>query len=616
VKGRYCTVTFRPANRTVRVETGTTVLEAAVQADIILEAPCGGKGRCGKCRVLFAESTFPLTEEEEQLLSTADLAKGVRLACRARVTQDCLVQIPPESQGSFPQTLTFTPGDGGTFPFSPPLRSIALKDLDQRLRDARTSDVEVLREMSGTDRGDAELPLEFLQALPERLRDSDAGGTAVVMTNGSFLGLTAGNREVYGVALDVGTTTVAAALMELSNGTQLSVASRLNAQAIHGADTISRINFCSTERDGLSELNRRIIGTVNDIVEELSDRAQVDPDDIWEMTVVGNTTMTHLFLAVSPKYLGFMPYTPVFRRPPRVNAARLGLKLNPSANVHVLPSIGSFVGADSVGVILTSGMRRTEATTMAVDIGTNGEILIGSNHRLLASSTAAGPALEGAEISCGMTAAPGAVERVMVEDGDLRFEVIGNRRPIGICGSGLVDLVAILVRHGVIDAGGRLLSADEMPYPARDWFGQRILCKPEGNEFVIYRDGGRELRLTQRDIRKIQLAKAAIRAGIEILKTEIGVKNGDIDAVFLAGAFGNYINKESAVTIGLLPNFPLERIKPVGNAAGAGAKLALLSRQARLDAMEIANSTEHVEFGGSRAFQDAFADAMMFAQVR
>jgi len=616
VKGRYCTVAFRPGNRMVRVETGTTILEAAAQADIILEAPCGGKGRCGKCRVLYAGTAFPLTEQEEQLLSPADIANGVRLACRARVTEDCLVEIPPESQGAFPQTLTFSPGDGGTFPFAPPLKRIRLKDIHRRLRDARTSDIEVLRELSGANGGDAELPLEFLQVLPERLRDSDAGETAVVMTDGSLLGLTAANREVYGVALDVGTTTVAAALMELSNGTQLSVASRLNAQTVRGADTISRINVCSTEPEGLAELNREIIGTVNEIIEELSDRAQVDPDDIWEMTVVGNTTMMHLFLGVNPKYLGLKPYTPVFRRPPRVNAGRLGLKLNPSANVHVLPCIGSFVGADSVGVILTSGMRRTDATTMAVDIGTNGEILIGSNHRLLASSTAAGPALEGAEISCGMRAAPGAVERVMVEDGDLSFEVIGNRQPVGVCGSGLVDLVAILVQHGAVDPGGRLLSPDEMSQPARDWFARRMLCKPEGNEFVIYRDGGRELRLTQRDIRKIQLAKAAIRAGIEILKTEIGVGDDDINMVFLAGAFGNYINRESAVAIGLLPRFPLEKIKPVGNAAGAGAKLALLSRQARLEALEIANSAEHVELGGRQAFQDAFADAMMFAQAR
>jgi len=615
VKGRYCTVTFRPGNRVVRVETGTTVLEAAAQADIILEAPCGGKGRCGKCRIVFDGTTFPLTEQEEQLLSSADIAEGVRLGCRARVTEDCLVEIPPESQGAFPQALTFTPGDGGTFPFAPPLQSIPLTDLERRLRDARTSDIEVLRGLVGADGGDTELPLEFLQVLPERLRDSNAGGTAVVMTDGSVLGLTAANREVYGVALDVGTTTVAAALMELGNGTQLSVASRLNAQAVHGADTISRINFCSTELDGLAELNRQIIGTVNDIVEELSDRARVDPDDIWEMTVVGNTTMMHLFLGVSPKYLGLKPYTPVFRRPPRVNAARLGLKLSPSANVHVLPCIGSFVGADSVGVILTSGMRRTDATTMAVDIGTNGEILLGSNNRLIASSTAAGPALEGAEISCGMRAALGAIERVMVEDGELKFEVIGNRQPVGVCGSGLVDLVTILVQHGVVDAGGRLLSADEMPHPARDWFAGQIVCKSEGNEFVIYRDRGCELRLTQRDIRKLQLAKAAIRAGIEILKAEIGVGNDDIHAVFLAGAFGNYINKESAVAIGLLPRFPLEKIRAVGNAAGAGAKLALLSRQARLDALEIANNTEHVELGGRQAFQDAFADAMMFGHT-
>ena len=401
-------------------------------------------------------------------------------------------------------------------------------------------------------------------------------------------------------------------MVELNGGTQLSVASRLNGQAVHGADTISRINFCSSKDDGLIQLNRRFIDTLNEIVEELSDQTDVHPEDIWEMTVVGNATMMHLFLGVSPQHLGLMPYTPVFRRPPRVNAAQLRLKMNPHANVHVLPSIGSFVGADSVGVILSRGMQRSGRTTMAVDIGTNGEILVGSSERLLASSTAAGPALEGAEISCGMRAAAGAIERVTIENGDLRFDVIGDCDPVGVCGSGLVDLVAVLVRQGVIDAGGRLLAPEEIAEPGRTRFAKQIVCEQEGNEFVICRNSGRELRLTQRDVRKIQLAKGAIRAGIEMLETELGLTHEDIDAVFLAGAFGNYISRESAVAIGLLPPFPPEKIRPVGNAAGAGAKLALVSCQARKEAQEIADRTEHVELGGRAAFQNTFADAMGF----
>jgi uncharacterized 2Fe-2S/4Fe-4S cluster protein (DUF4445 family) len=257
-------------------------------------------------------------------------------------------------------------------------------------------------------------------------------------------------------------------------------------------------------------------------------------------------------------------------------------------------------------------MVRSDRINMAVDIGTNGEILIGSSTRMLASSTAAGPALEGAEISCGMRAAAGAIERVTVENGDVTFKVIGNRDPIGVCGSGLVDLAATLLQHEVLDPSGRLLAPDDLAKPVRAKFAKRIISRPEGNEFVIYKDTNRELRLTQRDVRKIQLAKGAIRAGIEILKDELGVANEDINAVFLAGAFGNYISKSSAVGIGLLPPFPLEKIKPVGNAAGAGAKLALLSRQARLEAREIAGRTEHVELGGKPAFQNAFADAMGF----
>lgn len=608
----FCRVTFRPANRTVRVKTGTTVQEAAVLADIFLDADCGGRGRCGKCRVLFTEGASPVTEQEKRLLSPADIEQGSRLACIARVIEDGAVEVPPESQGAFPQVLAPEAGEQGAFHFDPPVRKVALTEIGQRLHEARTSDVEVLREITQAEGDDDELPLELLRSIPDRLRGTDTSRTAVVMTDGTFLGVTGVAREVYGIALDAGTTTVVGALVELNSGTQLSVASRLNGQAVHGADTISRINFCSSKADGLDELNRRIVSTVNEIIEELSDQTDVDPEDIWEMTAVGNAVMMHLFLGVSPQYLGLMPYTPVFRRPPKVNAAQLGLKLNPRANVHVLPSIGSFVGADSVGVILSRGMQRSDRPTMAVDIGTNGEILLGSSERLVASSTAAGPALEGAEISCGMRAATGAIERVTVENGDLRFDVVGDCDPLGVCGSGLVDLVAVLVRHGVIDTGGRLLAPEEMSEPGRSRLAKQIVCEPDGNEFVICRSEGRELRLTQRDVRKIQLAKGAIRAGIEILEAELGVAHEDIDAVCLAGAFGNYISRESALAIGLLPPFPAEKIRPVGNAAGAGAKLALVSRQARQEAQEIAERTEHVELGGRPAFQNAFADAMGF----
>jgi len=612
MNGEFCRVTFRPANRTVRVKTGTTVLKAAVLADVFLDAHCGGKGRCGKCRVLFTDGASPVTEQEQRLLSSRDIEEGFRLACSARVMKDSTVEIPPESAGAFPQVLVFEAGVAGAFQFDPPVRKIEMTEIERKLREALTSDIEVLRDMTGAECGNPEVPLEFVRSVPERLRGTDASRAAVVVSDGRFLGLTDIGREVYGIALDVGTTTVVGALVELKSGTQLSVASRLNGQAIHGADTISRINFCSSKADGLSELNRRVIGTVNEIVEELNGQTETHPEDIWEISAVGNATMMHLFLGVSPQYLGLMPYTPVFRRPPSVNAAQLGLKVNPRANVHVLPGIGSFVGADSVGVILSRGMQRSGRTTMAVDIGTNGEILLGSSERLLASSTAAGPALEGAEISCGMRAAAGAIERVAVENGGLRFDVIGDCDPVGVCGSGLVDLVAILVQQGVINASGRVLAPDEMATPARNRFAKQIVCEQEGHEFVFCRSADRELRLTQRDVRKIQLAKGAIRAGIEMLETELGLGHEDIDAVYLAGAFGNYISRESAVAIGLLPPFPAEKIRSVGNAAGAGAKLALVSRQARREAQEIAERTEHIELGGRAAFQNAFADAMGF----
>jgi len=607
-------VRFHPVDRKVRVRAGTTVWDAAAKADIFLDAPCGGRGLCGKCRVRFSEDAPAPADQEKKLLSSADLKRGVRLACTARVMKDSFVEILPESAGVFPQILSFESDEVREAPalFDPPVSKVALADAAEIVRESKTSDTEVLREIAGTGITDEEPTLDFLKSLPEVLRGADASRAAAVISDGRFLGVTNVDRELYGIALDVGTTTVAGALMNLGSAEQVAVASRLNAQSALGADIMSRINFSASVTEGLKELNHLIIGTVNGIVEELCAESDVSPDDIWEATVVGNTTMVHLFLGVSPQHLGHMPYTPVFRNPPQVDAGQLGLNVNRHANVHVLPCIGGFVGADSVGVLLSRDMRRSDRIEMAVDIGTNGEILLGSSKRLLASSTAAGPALEGAEISCGIRAVAGAIERVEVENGDLAFKVIGNREPVGVCGSGLVDLVAILVQHGVVARGGRLLAPEEMSEQVRDRFGKRIVRKPQGNEFVIYCDSGRELRLTQGDVRKIQLAKGAIRAGIEMLKNELGVANEEIYEVYIAGAFGNYISKASAVAIGLLPPFPQERIKPVGNAAGAGAKLALLSRQAREEASEIAKKAEHVELGGRPAFQDAFAEAIGF----
>jgi uncharacterized 2Fe-2S/4Fe-4S cluster protein (DUF4445 family) len=528
--------------------------------------------------------------------------------------KDGLVEILAESEGVFPQILAFEGEEvrDATVLSDPPVRKVALADAAEIVRESKTSDIEALSAISGTDGGDEEPTLDFLRSLPGVLRGADAARAAAVVSDGRFLGVTNVDRDLYGIALDVGTTTVVGALMDLRSGEQMAVASRLNAQSARGADIMSRINFCASATEGLEELNHLVIGTVNGIVEELCAESDVGPDDVWETTVVGNTTMLHLFLGISPQYLGHMPYAPIFRQPPMVDAGQLGLNVNRRANVHVLPCIGGFVGADSVGVILSRDMQRSDRIKMAIDIGTNGEILVGSSERLLASSTAAGPALEGAEISCGIRAVAGAIERVEVENGDLTFKVIGDREPVGVCGSGLVDLVANLVQHGVIDRGGRLLAPEEMSRQARDRFGGRIACNPEGNEFVIYANGDRELRLTQSDVRKIQLAKGAIRAGIEMLKDELGIADNDIDEVYIAGAFGNYISKTGAVAIGLLPPLPPERIKPVGNAAGAGAKMALLSRRARQEASEIAKKTEHVELGGRPAFQDAFAEAISF----
>ncbi len=423
----------------------------------------------------------------------------------------------------------------------------------------------------------------------------------------------AGADGIFGVAVDIGTTTVVAKLLDMRNGRCLDTQAVLNPQTRFGDDVISRINYAqSAER--LREIQRVIIDCINELIHRLCRQTAIAMSSIYETSVVGNTTMNHIFLGYPLEQLGQAPYRAYSVEARDVPPPELGLDMHPAGNVHCLENIAGFVGADTTAVALAVDMDSIQDRTLVVDIGTNGEIVLGTRERLYAASCAAGPALEGARIQYGSRAVDGAIEAVVV-DGDVCLDVIGDIAPRSICGSGLIDAVAVLRDLGVVDATGRFAKGEglrNLPAP----FARRLRESDGQPAFCLSSDGQAgpsSVILTQRDIREVQLAKGAILAGIRILMNKVGLVDSDLDRVLLAGAFGNYIRPASAVRIGLLPNVPLDRIQSVGNAAATGAQMTLISDECRERAALLAKRIEYVEIAHEKGFSDYFAEAMLLS---
>jgi uncharacterized 2Fe-2S/4Fe-4S cluster protein (DUF4445 family) len=409
--------------------------------------------------------------------------------------------------------------------------------------------------------------------------------------------------KIFGVAVDIGTTTVVAKLVDMTDGYPLATQAELNPQTRYGDDVISRINYAQTDAK-LAELHKTIIDCINELTAKLCSQASIDTKQIYEMCVVGNTTMNHIFLKLPVVQLGQAPYKAFSLDAKDLSPEKLALKINPAGNIHTVENIAGFVGSDTVAVALAADIGSAGQMTLTVDIGTNGEIVLGTADKLYAASCAAGPAFEGARISCGSRAMEGAIQAVIINEADIDLDIIGNCLPYSICGSGLIDAVAVLLDLGIIDPTGRFAKPGKLP--------PKILSR------IIQKDGQPAFRLadnvilTQQDIREVQLAKAAIRAGIKLLQKKIGLEDDDIKQVLLAGAFGNYIRRESALRIGLLPNVPLERIHFIGNAAASGAQMILLSRKCRTQAKKLARKIKYVEIAHEEDFESVFTDSMSF----
>ena len=607
-------VTFQPDGRSVFALRGTKLVEAAGQAGIILNQPCGGEGTCGKCRVEVQHNAPEPTPSDRRLLDPAKVADGWRLACQLTVTGDMVVSIPQETR--FFEQIVLTEGKGRKYPFNPNLRKRYVTVAKATVEDQR-SHLDRLKAAIGEDDVQAELPV--VRALAGLIQDEERALTVVLEGDEiQWLEEADTTRSLWGVAFDIGTTTLVGTLMDLTDESHVGrqfVASRTNPQIHFGDDVVSRITYIGQNADGLDKLRKRLLGSLQEMILELCAQAGIEPEAIYEATAVGNTTMTHILLGVDPASIGRAPYVTVMRESVDVKAREAGLEINRNANLHVLPNIAGFVGSDTVAMILASGMARDEAVQIGIDIGTNGEVVIGNRDRLIACSCAAGPAFEGARIRYGMRATEGAISTVVINDG-IEVGVIGGGRPSGICGSGLVDIVAELLDVGVIDPTGRIRDGADVPDGVPDAVRQAIV-RFEGQPAVILvpeaRSKVREpIMLTQRDIREVQLAKAAIQAGIQVIASEFGVRPDEVDRVLVAGGFGNFIRRSHAKRIGLLPPVHTDRIEYIGNAASSGAKIVLACRDCREEAEEISLATHYVELANRPDFQMYYMDAMMF----
>ncbi len=605
-------ITFQPDGIKTKVPVDMTIMEAGQRAGIILNSVCGGAGTCAKC-----------------LVSIDGLDRPVR-ACQHRVARDLVVTIPEGSR--FFEQKILQEGISSQARIEPlvckhflQLAGPALDDLrsdSQRLIDAVTDTAggpePRCRDHAGTASGGTTIATALLRQLPALFREHHYAVTAVCHS-GRIFAMEPGDttETMFGLAVDIGTTTVVASLLHLVNGRTVEVAAQSNPQITFGDDVVSRIEYTRAHPDGLIQLQHRIIDCLNKLISEICQKSLVNPWHIYELTVAGNATMQHLFLGVPVEQIAQAPYVAAFSEAVNVPAGELGINIHPQGNVYVMPSVAAHIGGDTVAVGLSTAMKYSEKMNLAIDIGTNGEIILGNRDRLVTCSTAAGPAFEGARISSGMRGAAGAIERIYIRD-DVECSVIGNVAPTGICGSGLIDSMAELLKSGILDSSGRLLAQTELPGNLPEKIRRRVLETDKGGAFILVHaeqsKHGKPIVLTQRDIREAQLGKAAIAAGIVTLMNHMKIPLTDIEHLYLAGAFGNYIRPESARRIGLLPDLPLEKILFIGNAASTGAREVLLSREARYRGEELAREMEYVELAGRADFQNIFADCMFFPE--
>ncbi|MGD9127481.1 MAG: ASKHA domain-containing protein [Planctomycetia bacterium] len=606
---------FKPLDKKVYVLEGTRLLEAASSVGMNLEQPCGGEGTCGKCQVRIIGEVCAPTMVDEAFFSPKQLADGWRLACQAIVVGPATIEVPETSLIDTQQIILTQTETGRTIIADPAVQKQYVELTPPVIGDDR-SDAARLQAAFGSLKIDSEM----LHRLSENLRQNDYRGT-VVAIDGCLVDFEAGDTssERFAVAVDLGTTTLAAELIDLADGTKLAIASRMNSQVTFGDDVLSRIRFARDDYSGLSQMQQAVIAAVSEMITELIEAQNTSRERIYEVFLSGNTTMQQIFLGLDVRPLGEAPFVTVTNEGVSMHAAQLGLNVHPRAAISTMPVIGGFVGGDTVSGILATGMVDEIGNTLLIDIGTNGELAIWSHGQLMAASTAAGPAFEGARISQGMRGTIGAIERVLVDEKGLHVNVIGNVPPAGICGTGIVDLTAELLRTGVLLPSGKLLGPDKLPKDLMPDLVRRVTTIDSHPAFILATakeaESDRPIVVTQQDFRELQLATGAIRAGIQLLLEHVNLAATDLEHIFIAGGFGNFIRRSNAQRIGLLPQeVDRHRILYRGNTSLMGARLCAISKSCRAKSDAIAELARHIDLSRLPNFADVYAESMIFPE--
>ncbi len=603
-------VNFMPINRSTFVEEGATIAEAAQKADVYIKNLCGGQGICGQCRVQIISGKVELEDKAKAFFSKEEIEKGYVLACQTKVYDNLEVLIPPESRMEGAKILTGEMLKATEIEIDPIVKKIFLELPKPTIEDNVSDSTRLSRELrKKTGWHGYDISISCLRKLNSTLRESDFKITASIAKhrNGYKIIDVEKNDTTnthYGIAVDVGTTTVVAQIVEMNTGRVLGVTGAPNPQASYGEDVISRIIY-ACDKNGLGELHEVIIKTINQLIQNLISEKDISLNSIIAMVAAGNTTMSHLLLGLMPCTIRLEPYVPVADIYPQVTAREMNININPEAIIETLPSVASYVGGDIVAGVLACGIAERPEITALIDIGTNGEIAIGNSEWLVCCSASAGPAFEGGGTRCGMRATRGAINELSISDGKVTYKTIGNAKPRGLCGSGLIDCIYELVKNKIIRPDGKF---------ERDIKDERFSVVDGIPQYVIVpaeESGTKQpIVITETDIDNLMKSKGAIFAAIKSLVDYIGISFDQIEKLYVAGGFGNYLNIEKAIGIGLLPDIPREKIEFVGNTSLAGARICLLSEKALEKAFIISRAMTNIELSVYQPFMDEFVAAL------
>ncbi|MGI9511920.1 MAG: ASKHA domain-containing protein [Anderseniella sp.] len=600
--------------KSITATRGETLLEAAHRSGVDITATCGTRGRCRSCRCKIVDGTVPPpTVADTVQLGHEEIRERFRLACQTRIVADTVIKpMPPKSESG--HQLLGGQVETASLDLVSGVEKIAVTANAPVSEHHQTSDIEEVFMAIGEPLKSRRVSGALLQDLPAKLRERK-GALTVTLFRGGIVDIEVGDTtgKCYGMAIDIGTTSIVGSLLDLETGEELAAAGMLNPQAPFGADLMSRIAYAQFKPKNLAQLRGKVLSGLNDLIRQAAEKANVSASHVYKIVIVGNTCMHHILLGIDVSYLGLAPYAPAVRDAQTIAAADLPLKSAPRAHICTLPILAGFVGADALACVLSTRIYDSDTVRGLVDIGTNGEMVLGSKDKLIACSAPAGPAFEGAQIRHGMRGAVGAIERVSISD-DVACQTIGSDAAVGICGSGLIEACARMSDARVLNKMGAIKSSDDLP----EAVAARIRKGDHGQEFVLVwsTQGGKDedISLTQGDVRQLQLAKAAIFSGVMMLMKAMGVDADDVDELLLCGGFGNYVDIESAVRIRLLPEMDPQRITYAGNAALMGAQMATLSETEIDRAGKLVGTIEHVALAARTDFQELFIDGMNFGE--